>query len=160
MSWFNIIVEQITIFLSLPEYALPVLFLWCMASATVLPLSSEVMVLSYVNVNPDKVNLTLVLATLGNTLGGMINYYVAFTAQKMAANTKLVTQSPNMLRWLEKAGAKMLFFSFIPIIGDPLTLLAGWLKLPWLPCLLWQFAGKLTRYAAILILAQYVKKWF
>lgn len=160
MSWFNIIIEQATVFLSLPEYALPVLFLWCMASATILPLGSEVMVLSYVNVNPDKVNLTLVLATIGNTLGGMINYYVAFTAKKMAVNTKLAAQSPNMLRWLEKAGAKMLFFSFIPIIGDPLTLLAGWLKLPWLPCLLWQFAGKLTRYAAVLILAQYITKWF
>jgi membrane protein YqaA with SNARE-associated domain len=160
MSWFNVVIEQITNFLSLPEYALPVLFLWCMASATVLPLGSEVMVLSYVNVNPDKVTLTLVLATLGNTLGGMINYYVAFTAQKMAAHTKLAVQSPNTLRWLEKMGAKMLFFSFIPIIGDPLTLLAGWLKLPWLPCLLWQAAGKLIRYAAVLILAQYVTAWF
>lgn len=160
MSWFNVMIEQITNFLSLPEYALPILFLWCMAAATVLPLGSEVMVLSYINVNPDKVTLTLVLATLGNTLGGMINYYVAFTAQKMAAHTKFVVQSPNTLRWLEKMGAKMLFFSFIPIIGDPLTLLAGWLKLPWLPCLLWQAAGKLTRYTAVLILAQYVTKWF
>jgi membrane protein YqaA with SNARE-associated domain len=161
MPWFDALIEYVTYFLTLPEYALPVLFLWSVASATALPLGSEVMLLTYVNVNPHQTMLVLFLATIGNTLGGMINYYLAFKARKITAKSKLSTvQSSALFVWTEKLGAKILFFSFIPIVGDPLTLLAGWLKLPWLACMLWQAAGKLLRYVVVLFAAQQITTWF
>jgi membrane protein YqaA with SNARE-associated domain len=51
-----------------------------------------------------------------------------------------------MQRWLEERGPKMLLLSWLPGFGDPLCLAAGWLRLPWLPCLIYMFIGKLLRY--------------
>jgi len=49
-------------------------------------------------------------------------------------------------RWLEQRGAKMLLLSWLPGFGDPLCIAAGWLRLPWLPCMIYMAIGKLLRY--------------
>lgn len=134
---------QVLAFFAVPQAGLSAVFAWCAASATLLPMGSEPVVFGYIKLNPDLFWLTIIVATLGNTLGGMFNYWLAYGAHQALAKDK---HTPRALVWFEKLGPKALFFSFLPGIGDPLTAVAGWLKMPWLPCLLWQMAGKFCRY--------------
>jgi membrane protein YqaA with SNARE-associated domain len=76
----------------------------------------------------------------------MINYWIGYGAHEVIAKDK---HTPRALKWFENLGPKACFFAFLPAIGDPLTAVAGYLKLPWLPCLLWQAAGKFTRYVVM-----------
>ena len=50
------------------------------------------------------------------------------------------------LRWLERLGAKACLLSFLPVVGDPLCAVAGWLKLPFWPCVGYMAIGKFGRY--------------
>jgi membrane protein YqaA with SNARE-associated domain len=50
------------------------------------------------------------------------------------------------LEWLERIGPKACLLAWLPIIGDPLCAVAGWLKLPFWPCLFYMGVGKLIRY--------------
>ena len=59
------------------------------------------------------------------------------------------------LAWIEKYGMWALLLSWLPIIGDLLCLLAGWLKIPILPASLFMFMGKLLRYSVIVLLMTY-----
>ena len=142
---------------SVPSVGLPAVFIWAMASATLLPLGSEAVVFGYIKLNPELFWLTVVIATVGNTLGGMINYWLAYGTHQALAKDR---QTPRLLLWFEKLGPKTLFFSFLPVLGDPLTAIAGWLKLPWLPCLLWQALGKFLRYVLLTVLLLWVPDTF
>ena len=53
------------------------------------------------------------------------------------------------LKWFERLGPKALFFSFLPVVGDPLCSIAGWLKLPFWPSIVWTAAGRLARYVVM-----------
>jgi membrane protein YqaA with SNARE-associated domain len=152
--------EQFTLALSavfaafaMPATGLSAIFIWCTASATLLPLGSEPIVFAYIRLHPEQFALCIAVATVGNTLGGMINYGLAYGAKH---RLKTDGQTPRVLAWFEMLGPKMLFFSFLPIVGDPLTAAAGWLKMPWLPCLLWQAAGKALRYISSTVLLLWV----
>jgi membrane protein YqaA with SNARE-associated domain len=48
--------------------------------------------------------------------------------------------------WLEKLGPKACLLAWLPIVGDPLCAVAGWLKLPFWPCLAYMAIGKFCRY--------------
>jgi membrane protein YqaA with SNARE-associated domain len=139
--------------LALPSVGLPAIFAWCFASATLLPMGSEPVVFGYIKLNPDMFVWGILVATVGNTLGGMVNYWLAYGAHHAVAKN---SQTPKALAWFEKLGPRALFFSFLPGIGDPLTAVAGWLKMPWWPCLLWQAAGKFTRYLLATTILLYV----
>jgi membrane protein YqaA with SNARE-associated domain len=152
-EWFSSAMAAILAAAALPSVGLPAVFAWCMASATLLPLGSEPVVFGYIKLNPDMFVWGVLAATAGNTLGGMINYWLAYGAKHAVAKQ---SQSPRALAWFEKLGPKALFFSFLPVIGDPLTAVAGWLKMPWLPCLCWQAAGKLLRYMVVTAVLMFV----
>ena len=130
---------------ALPSVGLAAVFMWCTLSATLLPLGSEPVVFAYIKLNPEQFALCIAVATAGNTLGGMVNYGLAYSAK-----TRLMPSAPTprLLAWFARLGPKALLFSFLPVVGDPLTAMAGWLQLPWLPCLLWQALGKALRYIA------------
>ena len=137
-----------------PVLALLVLFAACALCATLLPLSSEILVFGYALHQPHLAVWIVLIATAGNTLGGMINYWIGLglgktlrTKLKSRIKGRIYVPNPRTLGWFNAHGAKLLFFSFLPVVGDPMTLAAGWLRLSWLPCLLWQMAGKFLRYA-------------
>jgi membrane protein YqaA with SNARE-associated domain len=152
-AWLSSFLET----LSIPGVGLPAIFVWATISATLLPLGSEAVVFGYVKLNPHMFWPAILVATAGNTLGGMINYWLAFGVHQAVAKDR---HTPRALVWFEKLGPKALFFSFLPAIGDPLTAVAGWLKLPWLPCLLWQAAGKFLRYLVATALLLWVPDSF
>jgi len=138
---------------SLPKVGLPTVFVVALVSATLVPMGSEPVVFGYVKLQPEMFWITIFVATVGNTLGGMINYWLGFGAHEALARDR---HTPRALAWLERLGPKACFFAFLPGVGDPLTAVAGWIKLPWRAVLLWQAAGKLLRYTVLTALLLWV----
>ncbi len=120
------------------------LFVSSFLAATLLPGGSEAVLFGVLKLHPHQLWAALAVATLGNTLGGLSSYLLG----------RLVPQKTEMkgLARVQQYGAPVLLLSWVPIIGDPLCVAAGWLRLnPWL-CLLCIAAGKLARYWVIAVL--------
>lgn len=110
-------------------------------AATILPGGSEVVLFAVLKLHPDQHWPALGVATLGNTLGGMSSYLIG----------RIIPQKKELpgLAAVRKYGSPVLLLSWIPIIGDPLCVAAGWLRLnPWLSAL-FMGLGKLARYLVI-----------
>ena len=132
-------------FFGMPSVGLPAVFISAFISATLLPVGSEPILFGYVSVNPHLYWVAIGLATIGNTLGGMFDWWLGLLSRNSFESLKGPANG-RMQRWLEERGPKMLLLSWLPGFGDPLCLAAGWLRLPWLPCLIYMFIGKLLRY--------------
>lgn len=97
------------------EAGLAGLFLASFLSATLLPGGSEVVLIAVVHRHPDQVTSALVLATLGNTLGGMTTYGIArLLPQRVGADGT----AADRVRALRRHGAPLRLFAWAPIIGD------------------------------------------
>lgn len=125
-----------------PEAGLGAVFLICLLAATLLPGGSEPAFALYVIRHPESSGLALALATLGNTLGGLITYAMGRALPQ--------GEMPKRARWVQRHGAPALGLAWLPIVGDALCLAAGWLRLPLVPCTLWMAAGKGARYALVM----------
>ena len=118
-------------------------------AATILPFSSELVLASLLNV--DKYNSFVLIATasLGNILGSVFNWLLGFYLFKYI-NKKWFTfkesQINNASKRFEKFGVWSLLFAWVPIIGDPLTFVAGILKVNLLLFLVLVAVGKISRY--------------
>ena len=133
--------------LALPEYGLSTVFVVATLSATLLPLGSEWVVLGLLKLNPGLFWPAMIVATAGNTLGGAISWWMGFGAEK--AFERVRHRKPHevrALRWLERFGPKACLLAWLPLVGDPLCAVAGWLKLPFWPCLAYMAVGKFARY--------------
>jgi membrane protein YqaA with SNARE-associated domain len=128
--------------LTTPEAGLLGLFLSSFLAATLLPGGSEVVLFALVRLHPEQATTALILATLGNTLGGMTTYGMA----RLLPRAKLPEKSAVVTRH----GAPILILAWAPIVGDALCAAAGWLRLPWLQCALWMALGKGLRYVVVL----------
>jgi membrane protein YqaA with SNARE-associated domain len=135
------------------------LFASAFLSATLLPGGSEA-VLVYLagqNGGPSSNDssysaLTLLaVASAGNTLGGMSSWVIGrlFPASKLQ-NPEL---HPAVAR-IRRYGSPILLLSWVPIVGDPLCVAAGWLRVSWYRALLFIAAGKIARYAVVLAVAR------
>ena len=128
--------------LSLPSVGLPALFIISLLSATLLPMGSEPAVFALVKMNPDLFWPAVLVATAGNTVGGAISYTMGYGAKRAFAEEK----QTRWFGWLQRFGPKTLLLSWLPVIGDPLCVLAGWLKMSFLQSLFYMAIGKLLRY--------------
>ncbi len=131
--------------LALPSVGLPTLFVISLLSSTILPMGSEPALLGLVKLNPDLLWMALLVATLGNTAGGAISYGMGVGAKKTFAPEK----ETRWFGWLRVYGPKTLLLSWLPIVGDPLCALAGWLKMPFWPCVAYMALGKFLRYVIL-----------
>ena len=129
-------------YFALPDVGLPAIFVVAFVSATLLPMATEPVLFGFVKLNPDQFWLAMGVATLGNTLGGMVTYWMGWGAKNALAKQKPVKH----LQWLKQVGSPVLLLSWVPGIGDALCAMAGWLKLPWRGVLLWMGLGKLVRF--------------
>lgn len=132
--------------LALPQYGLSTVFLIAFVSATLLPMGSEPAVFGLIKLNPDLFWPAVLVATAGNTLGGAVTWWMGLGAHKAVDKYR---HSPTHLRaldWLERLGPKACLLSWLPVVGDPLCAVAGWLKLPFWPCLIYMAVGKFGRY--------------
>ncbi|MEY2706555.1 MAG: hypothetical protein RI905_306 [Pseudomonadota bacterium] len=136
------------VWLSLPIVGLPAVFTVSFVSATLLPMGSEPVLFGYIKLNPDMFWVAVWVATVGNTLGGVVDWLMGYGASK--AHEKLLgPKEHKLLKWFEKLGPKALLLSWLPVVGDPLCAVAGWLRLPWLPCLIYMAIGKFLRYVTM-----------
>jgi membrane protein YqaA with SNARE-associated domain len=138
--------EWLIEWLMLPGTGLAGLFISSFLSATLLPGSSEAVFFAVVRMHPEQAVMALLLATVGNTLGGMTTYWMARALPQKLAERPLALAR----RW----GTPALALAWAPVIGDALCAAAGWLRLPWLPSTIWMAAGKGVRYVAVLALAR------
>lgn len=130
------------------EAGLAGLFLASFLSATLLPGGSEAVLFAVIRLHPEQTLPALLLATLGNTLGGMTTYGMA---RLLPAKVGADGTAMKRLDAMRRHGAPLLILAWAPIVGDALCAAAGWLRLPPLACALWMAAGKGTRYALVLI---------
>ena len=123
------------------------LFLTSFASATLLPGGSEALFVYLLSEHLNPV-LLLLVATLGNTLGSFVNYILGkyatdFALSKGYMKEKHLTKASSIF---EKYGAWSLLFSWLPIIGDPLTFVAGIVRYAWWKFFLIVCFAKMARY--------------
>ncbi|KPQ19952.1 MULTISPECIES: YqaA family protein [unclassified Halomonas] len=132
------------------------LFWVALLSATLLPGGSEVWLARQWCLDQPALALWFV-ATAGNTLGSLVNVALGRYARRFQ-DRRWFPASPSQLaraeRWYHRAGEASLLLSWLPIIGDPLTVMAGVLRLAWWRALMWILIAKGARYALILSLAQ------
>ena len=128
------------------------LFASSFLAASSLPFSSEVVIIG-LQANGYNVWMLLLIGTLGNYLGGMTNYILGRIGERFVLSKYM--QIPN--KTLERAqeryktwGNVILFFSWVPVIGDPLILVAGMLKTNIWIASFWIILGKALRYAVLL----------
>ena len=105
------------------------LFVISLLSATLLPLGSEALLIYDITQNHN-IALLWIVATTGNTIGSIINYTIGLKGKEyLEKKNKL---SPKQLdkyeNFFQKYGGWTLLLSWTPIIGDPLTLIAGVLR--------------------------------
>jgi len=128
------------------EVGLAGLFLASLLAATLLPGGSEAVLAAVLLAHPEQAMAALALATLGNTLGGMSTYALGrLLPQRVGADSTAIRQ----LDTLRRHGAPALLLAWVPIIGDAACAAAGWLRLNWLPCLIWMAIGKGARYSIV-----------
>jgi membrane protein YqaA with SNARE-associated domain len=117
------------------------LFASSFLAATLLPGGSEFVLAGVLHFDPQHYWPALAIATLGNTLGGMSSYLIG----------RIIPQRAELkgLEWVKRYGSPALLAAWVPIIGDPLCVAAGWLRInPWLSAL-FMAIGKFARYLAI-----------
>jgi membrane protein YqaA with SNARE-associated domain len=122
-------------------------------SSTLLPGGSEA-VLAYLASNEVHSHVTLLLvAAVGNTLGGMTSWGIGWLiARKYPARGLVKPAHQQAIERIQRWGSPALLFSWLPLIGDPLCVAAGWLRIHWLLSLVFIGVGKTARYAVLLYL--------
>jgi membrane protein YqaA with SNARE-associated domain len=133
--------------LALPEYGLSTVFVVALLSATLLPLGSEWVVLGLIKLSPSLFWPALLVATAGNTVGGAVSWWMGYGAER--AYEHLRHRKPHearALQMLHRFGPKACLLAWLPVVGDPLCAVAGWLRLAFWPCLFYMAVGKFARY--------------
>lgn len=128
------------------------LFFIAFLAATILPFSSEVILAGLSTTSSEKIPL-LVVASLGNVLGSSFNYILGKYTRNLETK-KWFPFSTNQLQktsyWFAKYGKWSLLFAWLPVIGDPLTYIAGVARMHFVPFLILVTIGKVSRYLLII----------
>ena len=139
-------IQQLLSLLALPQYSLGTVFVVSFISATLLPLGSEPVVYGLVDLNPELFWPVVLVATAGNTLGGALDWWLGYGSHRILDKYGKSAHHVRALAWLERLGPKACLLAWLPAVGDPLCAVAGWLRLPFWPCLFYMAIGKFARY--------------
>lgn len=128
------------------------LFFVAFGAATILPIQSELVVVGLLLDESNPWEIVILVASLGNILGSMVNWLVGRSFSHLQNRRWFPVNQKNMNRaegWYHRYGRASLLLSWVPIIGDPLTVAAGVLREP-----LWSFTvlvgiAKAGRYLAL-----------
>ncbi|MBN8750446.1 Inner membrane protein YqaA [Xylophilus ampelinus] len=148
--------DSLLALLALPQFGLSTLFIVAFISATLLPLGSEPALFGLLKLNPDMFWPAILVATAGNTLGGAVDWWLGYGAHKVADKYAHSKHHMRVLAWLEKLGPKACLLSWLPVVGDPLCAVAGWLRLSFWPCLVYMAIGKFARYICMTVALLYL----
>lgn len=135
------------------------LFIISLLAATILPLSSEIVLTTMLLTNLFEKNILLIVASFGNILGSIFNWYLGKKIT-IFQDRKWFPVSPEQLnksqKYFQKYGLWSLLLAWVPVIGDPLTLLAGVLKVRFSIFFILVSISKISRYVFILYLVSFV----
>jgi len=138
--------QQLITTLALPQFGLSTVFLVSFISATLLPLGSEPVVFGLVKINPGLFWPAILVGTAGNTLGGAATWAMGWGSRHIVNRYSSSRNHLRALAWLRNIGPRACLLSWLPGVGDPLCAVAGWLQMPFWPCLAYMAIGKFLRY--------------
>jgi membrane protein YqaA with SNARE-associated domain len=128
------------------------LFWAAFLSATILPGSSEAALLALIALGSWSLKILIAVATVGNTLGSVVNWLLGRYVERWQSHPRFPVKPDEFAKyqdWYRRWGVWSLLLAWVPVIGDPLTVMAGVMRTP-----LWMFVlltgvGKLARYLAV-----------
>nr|WP_238483575.1 YqaA family protein [Rahnella perminowiae] len=136
--------------------ALASLFGSSFLSATLLPGNSEVLLVALLSAGSAMPAALVLSASVGNTLGGITNVIIGRFLPQLKPQRGL-----NIARgWLKRFGPPALLLSWLPVMGDVLCVLAGWLRMPWGPVVFFMLIGKAVRYILLTFVTLEGLSWF
>ena len=124
------------------------LFISSFLGATIIPFSSE-LVFSLLIIKGYDFNLSLLVATTGNWLGGLSSYLLGRLGKWSTLEKYFRLKKEKIVRFktnIDKWGSLLAFFCWLPIIGDPIAVGLGFFRTNYLLVAIWMFIGKLIRY--------------
>lgn len=134
------------------DWGYPGLFLSAFLAGSLIPFSSEIVLLTLVKLGLNPM-VCLVLATLGNTLGGMTCYGMGWAGRTDWIERYLHVKQDKvdkMQRFLQGKGSMMAFFAFLPFVGGVLAVALGFMRSNITLTTLSMMLGKLLRYIVLL----------
>jgi len=135
------------------DLSLAGLFVSGFLSSTLLPGGSEIALAWGVHTNAASLTTLWLVATLGNALGGFSGWLLGrWIAVRYPARGLSRPRHRRAVTLIRRRGSPLLLLSWLPVIGDPLCVAAGWLEIKWPPALFYITMGKAGRYAALLLL--------
>jgi membrane protein YqaA with SNARE-associated domain len=127
------------------------LFLSSFLASTLLPGGSEGVLVWMHQKQLATTPVLLGVATLGNTLGGLTSWGIGYwLRRRFPLGTLEQPRRQQALHRLEQHGAPLLLLSWLPLVGDPLCVAAGWLRIRWWVAAFFIALGKGARYALLL----------
>ena len=148
--------DSLLALLALPRFGLSTLFLVAFVSATLVPVGSEPALFGLLKLNPELFWPAVAVATAGNTLGGIVDWWIGYGAHKVADKYSHSKHHMRVLVWLERLGPKACLLAWLPLVGDPLCAVAGWLRLSFWPCVIYMAIGKFARYVTMTVALLYI----
>lgn len=134
------------------------LFIATFLAATIIPFSSEAILSAMLLAGYEPVACVIV-ATAGNTAGGMTGYAIGYVANWRAIAKYLRSDESQVLRWqnlVGKYGAYAAILCWMPFIGDVIAIALGLFKAGWIRVLFWMTTGKFLRYLAMASILQQI----
>lgn len=127
-----------------------ILFISAFVSATLFPIGSEALLIFNIK-DGHNIYLLVLIATLGNSLGSILNYFLGLKGEEYLVKKNLIKEKhiSKGKGYFDKYGSICLLFSWLPIIGDPITFVAGILKYNFFKFVLLVVIAKLSRYLFI-----------
>ena len=128
------------------------LFAISFLAATILPFSSELTLAGLITTSNYDNLLLLIVASFGNVLGSVVNWALGLYSRNLTTKKWFPfkdKQIENSSKWFSKFGKWSLLFAWVPVIGDPLTLVAGLLRVRFLDFIILVTIGKVSRYVLI-----------
>jgi len=142
---------------SFVEFGFFGLFLASFLGATVIPFSSE-LVLSLLLAKGFDINISIIVATLGNWLGGLSSYFLGSLGKWDFIEKYFRIKKEKIIRFkkkIDKWGSTYAFLCCLPIIGDPIAVSLGFFKTNFVKVSIWMLIGKLVKY----ILWAFITYW-
>jgi membrane protein YqaA with SNARE-associated domain len=133
----------------------PALFFLSFAASTLVPLGSEWLLVALIlkGFSPP---MTVAVATVGNYLGACSTYWIGIYGSSVLIRKVLridLASQERARRYYSRYGVWSLFFSWLPVVGDPLCLAGGLFGVGFLRFSLLVFTGKMVRYASVALIA-------
>ena len=131
------------------------LFAISFLAATILPFSSELTLAGLISTSNYDNLLLLIVASFGNVLGSAVNWALGFYSRNITTKKWFPfkeIQIEKSSKWFTKFGKWSLLFAWVPFVGDPLTLVAGLLRVRFLDFIILVAIGKVSRYLIVLYL--------